>query len=81
MLPFYILHQSVIIVIGYFIIDWNAAVMSQYLFLTATSFAAIMILYEVFVRRVSGLRFLFGMKPKKRRLAGAQPNTLGAQPT
>jgi len=80
-LPFYILHQSVIIVIGYFIIDWSAAVMSQYLFLTATSFAAIMILYEVFVRRVNTMRFLFGMKPKKRRLTGARPEPLNAQAT
>jgi len=80
-LPFYILHQSVIIVIGYFIIDWNAGVMSQYLFLTATSFAAIMILYEVFVRRVNTMRFLFGMKPKKRRLTGARPEPLSAQAT
>ena len=64
-LPFYILHQSVIIVIGYFIIDWTAAVALQYLFLTISSFITIMALYELFVRRFNALRFLFGLKPLK----------------
>ncbi len=65
-LPFYILHQSVIIVIGYFIIDWTAPVMLQYLFLAFASFATIMVIYELLGRRFNVLRFLFGMKPKKR---------------
>lgn len=65
-LPFYILHQSVIIVIGYFIIDWTAAVMLQYMFLSATSFISIMMIYELFVRRINILRFLFGLKSNKR---------------
>jgi len=63
-LPFYILHQSVIIVIGYFIIDWTAPVMLQYLFLAVASFVTIMALYELFVRRVGAMRLLFGMKAK-----------------
>jgi len=66
-LPFYILHQSVIIVIGYFMIDWTASVMLQYLFLSATSFAVIMTIYELCVKRVNVMRFLFGMKLKRGR--------------
>jgi len=65
-LPFYILHQSVIIVIGYFIIDWTGAVMLQYAFLTATSFVTIAVIYELCVRRFNAMRFLFGLKPRKR---------------
>jgi peptidoglycan/LPS O-acetylase OafA/YrhL len=61
-LPFYILHQTVIVVIGYYIRDWNLAVFPKYLFLAATSFAVIMVLYEFAVRRVNVLRYLFGMK-------------------
>ena len=64
-LPFYVLHQSVIIVIGYFIIDWTAPVILQYLFLASASFITIMALYELCVRRVNALRFLFGLKPLK----------------
>ena len=61
-LPFYILHQTIIVVIGYFIRDWKWAVFPKYLFLAAASFILIMVLYEFAVRRVKFLRYLFGMK-------------------
>ena len=61
-LPFYILHQTVIVCIGYFIKDWQWAVFPKYLFLAATSFIVIMVLYEFVVKRVNALRYLFGMK-------------------
>jgi len=61
-LPFYILHQTVIVSIGYFIRDWQWAVFPKYLFLASTSFIVIMVLYEFVVRRVNILRYLFGMK-------------------
>jgi len=78
-LPFYILHQSVIIVIGYFMIDWTAGVMRQYLFLSMTSFATIMVLYELLVRHFNIMRFLFGLKPKKRIPVCALPHQSGAK--
>jgi len=61
-LPFYILHQTVIVTVGYFIKDWRLAVFPKYLFLATVSFIIIMILYEFVVMRLSALRFLFGMK-------------------
>ena len=61
-LPFYILHQTVIVNIGFFIADWAMAVFPKYLFLTITSFVVIMILYEFIVKRINALRLLFGMK-------------------
>ena len=63
-LPFYIMHQTIIVVIGYFIVDWNLAVFPKYLFMMATSLIIIMVLYEFLVRRVNFLRLLFGMKGK-----------------
>lgn len=63
-LPFYILHQSVIVVIGYFIRDWHVTVFPKYLFLLAASLIVIMGLYEFVIRRIRILRFLFGMKAK-----------------
>jgi surface polysaccharide O-acyltransferase-like enzyme len=65
-LPFYILHQSVIVVIGYFIKDWRWAVLPKSLFLSAWSFILIMFLYEFVVKRINLLRYLFGMKGKWR---------------
>ena len=61
-LPFYILHQTVIVTVGYFIRDWQLAVFPKYLFLAAVSFVIIMVLYEFVVKRIGVLRFLFGMK-------------------
>lgn len=61
-LPFYILHQTVIVVIGFFIRDWVLAVFPKYLFLASTSFIVIILLYEFIVKRIEALRFLFGMK-------------------
>jgi hypothetical protein len=61
-LPFYILHQTVIVVVGFFIRDWEWAVFPKYLFLASTSFAVIIVLYEFIVKRIEALRLLFGMK-------------------
>lgn len=61
-LPFYILHQTVIVIIGFFIANWTLAIFPKYLHLAATSLIVIMILYEFLVKRIQVLRFLFGMK-------------------
>jgi glucan biosynthesis protein C len=61
-LPFYVLHQTVIISIGFYVIQWNVSVGLKYLVISTTSFVAIMLIYELLVRRISVLRFLFGMK-------------------
>jgi surface polysaccharide O-acyltransferase-like enzyme len=61
-LPFYILHQSVIVVLGFFIISWDIAVMPKYLVLSSVSFVVIMLIYEYLIKRFGPLRFLFGMK-------------------
>jgi len=66
-LPFYILHQTVIIMIGFYIVQWNISVGIKYLTISTTSFIAIMLIYEFLVRRINVLRFLFGMKPMKPR--------------
>jgi surface polysaccharide O-acyltransferase-like enzyme len=61
-LPFYILHQSVIVIIGFFIVDWSIAPFPKYLFLASASFVVIMTLYELLMKRIPLLRYLFGMK-------------------
>jgi len=64
-LPFYILHQTVIIVIGFFVIQGSMGIAPKYLITTTTSFIAILAIYELLVRRINVLRFLFGMRLKK----------------
>lgn len=66
-LPFYILHQTVILCVGWFVIRWDVGVLPKFLAIAVVSFALIMVLYEGFVRRFNVMRFLFGMRPLKKR--------------
>jgi len=66
-LPFYILHQSVIVATGFFIINWNIPIIVKYLFLSLTSFTIIILIYEYVVKRLGFMRFLFGLKGHKKR--------------
>jgi len=71
-LPFYILHQTVILGVGYFVVQWAIPDLLKWLIVLPVSFVLIMVLYEFLVRRLNVLRILFGMKPKVR-LPVAQP--------
>jgi glucans biosynthesis protein C len=61
-MPFYVLHQPVIIGIGYFIHDLSWSVSLKVLFLISVSFMLIMFCYHFVIQRFAVLRFLFGMK-------------------
>jgi hypothetical protein len=63
-LPFYILHQTIIVTIAFYLIGLYIPVGIKYFMLASASMIAILALYEVFIRRVNILRFLFGLKPK-----------------
>ena len=61
-LPFYILHQTVLLCVGYFVVQWAIPDLLKWAIILLASFAIIMGLYEFLVRRFNILRFLFGMK-------------------
>jgi glucan biosynthesis protein C len=61
-LPFYILHQTVLLCVGYFIVQWAIPDLLKWGIILVASFAIIMALYEFLVRRYNPMRFLFGMK-------------------
>jgi len=79
-LPFYIFHQTIILCVGWFVIRWNMGILSKYLIITVISFALIMVLYEMLVRPFNPMRFLFGMRPKRKPAApsAATPEGFGA---
>jgi hypothetical protein len=64
-LPFYIFHQTIILCVGWFVIRWNIGIGPKYLIIALISFAVIMALYDLLVRRFNMMRFFFGMRPKK----------------
>lgn len=66
-LPFYILHQTIILSVGYFVTKWNLNIMLKYLIISTSSFILIMVIYELIIKRLNIIRFLFGMKLNNKR--------------
>lgn len=62
--PFYILHQTIIVIIAYYIVQVNESIISKYLFLTIVSFGLSVGLYVFCVKPYNVIRVLFGMKIK-----------------
>ena len=65
-LPFYILHQTVILLVGWFIIPLDLSILVKYLIIATGSFVIIMALFELLIKRFNVLRFLFGMRLKRK---------------
>ena len=63
-LPFYLLHEPVIVAAAWLIVRWHAPVAGKYAALVIVSFAATLGLYETLIRRFRPTRLLFGMKPR-----------------
>jgi len=64
-LPFYILHQTMILLVGRFIIHSKLSIPVKYIIISIISFALIFALYEFLIKRINVLRFLFGMRAKR----------------
>jgi hypothetical protein len=60
-LPFYILHQTSIIFVGYYVIPLTLNMFEKFIFVFLLSFIITIGLYQI-IWRVRFLRFLFGMK-------------------
>jgi glucan biosynthesis protein C len=64
--PYYILHQTAIVVIGFYVVQWNASVLVKFVTILVASLVATAVLYDLLVRRTNVTRFLFGMRPHKK---------------
>jgi len=62
--PFYILHQTVIVVLGYFIRGWDIGFWVKFPVMVLLTFLITWFIYEFGIRRYKIVRPLFGMKPK-----------------
>jgi len=65
-LPFYILHQPVVLSLGFFVVQWAIPDVFKFLIILSVSFFIVMVIYEFMVRRFNPMRFLFGMKPARK---------------
>lgn len=64
-LPVYILHQTIIVTLGFYVIKWSTGVAPKYFFIVIATLVSSLAIYEV-VRRINVMRFLFGIKVRKR---------------
>jgi len=65
-LPIYVLHQSLIIVFGYYIIGLELGTFTKFIIIACTAIPASILLYKI-IQTNTVLRFLFGMKKKARK--------------
>lgn len=65
--PFYILHQTIIVILAYYVVQVSDSILSKYFFIVIVTFALTMFLYHLVIRPNSILRYLFGMGPKKKK--------------
>ena len=64
--PFYILHQTITIIIAYFLMDLNWGFLPKFSILLVGTFLGSWIIYEYVIRRWKWIRPLFGLKLKSR---------------
>jgi peptidoglycan/LPS O-acetylase OafA/YrhL len=73
--PFYILHQTVIVILAYYIVQTrNESILSKYIYTVGITFFITVGIYHLLIRPYNLTRFLFGMKPKR----NAKPTVLPA---
>ena len=65
-LPFYILHQTFILLVGWYVVQWNTTISMKFLVISVTSFILIASTYELLIRRFNAVRFFFGMRLKRK---------------
>lgn len=63
-LPFYVLHYPVILLTTFYVVQLPIGEVAKLLLVAAFSLPVTLALYELFIRRINALRFLFGMKPR-----------------
>ena len=64
--PFFLIHQPVIILISYFVVQWEAGISAKLVTVVIGSFLISIVLVELLIRPFKPMRRLFGMKARGR---------------
>ena len=62
-LPCYILHQTILVIIGFYVVQWHISALLKFLVISLATLTVTLLLYETVVKRTRLTRYLFGMKP------------------
>lgn len=63
--PVYIIHQTVLVVIGYYVIRLDLTVPLKYVLIMISTLTVSLLIFEFVIKRTPLTRFLFGVKVKK----------------
>ncbi len=63
-LPFYVLHQSVMLLVGYFVVQWPLPDALKFILIGLLAFVLTLILYHFVIRRYAFMRVLFGLRAR-----------------
>jgi len=61
--PFFILHQTVTIILGYYAIDWGMGALGEFLVISLGTFVICWVLFEGVIKHFVFTRLVFGMRP------------------
>jgi peptidoglycan/LPS O-acetylase OafA/YrhL len=62
-LPVYVLHQPVLVAIGYSVVRWPLHPLAKYLAITTGTLLIVLAIYHLLIRRFQPARVLFGLRP------------------
>ena len=71
--PAYILHQTVIVIVGFNVVQWEAGVPVKFLTILVAALVITTLIYDLLVMRTNLTRFLFGMRLKKTQVEEPTP--------
>ena len=60
--PFYILHQTIIVILAYYVVQTPDTVFFKWIFLTLTTLLLCLFIFHLFIRPFPAIGILFGMK-------------------
>ncbi len=75
--PFYILHQTITVMLAYYIVQWDLNLWVKLFMTTAGTAVFTLIIYHFGVRPINLVRPLFGLKTTHKKSRELQPATLG----
>jgi len=64
--PYYILHQTLIVAFGFYVVQWPMPIAIKMLALIILCFFALLIIYQWLIRPFWLIRILYGLKPRRR---------------
>lgn len=64
-MPFYMLQQTVLMIIGFYVVQWNSGIALKFVVISSSALIAIIGVYITLIRPLAWVRVLFGMKQKK----------------